>query len=66
MSRKTLWISTGIYIFSALLWTVNFFLHWRRDGMIQFSTALFGVAAVCFAVSTVLNLIRIRRLKKEE
>ena len=66
MTKKTMWISTGIYIFCAVVWTVNFFLHWHQDGMIEASTALFGVAAVCFGISAVLNLIRIRRMKKEE
>ena len=66
MSGKTMWVTTGIYIFCAVLWTVNFFLHWRQDGAVTFSTALFGVAAVCFGISAVLNLIRIRRMKKED
>ena len=66
MTKKTMWISTGIYIFCAVMWTVNFYLHWHQDGLIETSTALFGVAAVCFGISSVLNLIRIRRMKKEE
>ena len=66
MSKKTMWITTGIYMLNAVIWTVNFFLHWHRDGGINTSTALFGVAAVCFIISSVLNLIRIHRLKKED
>ena len=65
MSKKTTWITTGIYIFNAMIWTVNFFLHWHQDGSINTSTALFGVAAVCFGISAVLNIIRICRMKKE-
>lgn len=64
MTRKTLWLSTGLYIFCAVIWTVNFFLHWHQDGMIEASTALFGVSAVCFAVAAVLNVIRLARLPK--
>ena len=66
MSKKTMWITTGIYIFCAVVWTVNFFLHWHQDGAINTSTALFGVAAVCFVISSVAGVIRIRRLKKED
>ena len=63
---KRMWVTTGIYAFCALVWTLNFFLHWTQDGAIDASTALFGLAAVCFGVSAVLNFIRIRRMKKEE
>ena len=66
MTLKTMWISTGIYLICTVLWTANFFLHWRQDGGIETSTALFGVAAVCFGISSVLNLIRICRMKKED
>lgn len=66
MSRKTLWITMGIYSFCAVVWTVNFFLHWHQDGTIGVSTALFGLAAVCFAISAVGNGIRLRRMKKED
>ena len=68
MTKKRMWFTTGIYIFCTLIWTVNFILHWHQDGTLTFSTALFGLAAVCFAISAVLNVIRIRRLKgnKEE
>lgn len=66
MSKRSMWISTGIYLFCTVLWTVNFFLHWHQDGMIETSTALFGVAAVCFGIMAVMCLIRIRRMKKEE
>lgn len=62
---KKLWWLTGLYIFCAVVWTVNFFLHWSMDGL-SVSTVLFGAAAACFAVSAVLNLIRIRNMKKEE
>lgn len=64
MSTKTMWITTAIYGFCAVLWTVNFFLHWHQDGTIEFSTALFGLAAVCFGISAVLNGIRLRGKKK--
>ena len=66
MSKKTMWITTGIYIFCAVVWTVNFFLHWHQDGAINTSTALFGVAAVCFGISAAAGVIRIRRMKKED
>ena len=66
MSKKAMWISTGIYLFCTVVWTVNFFLHWHQDGAIGASTAMFGVAAVCFGISSVLNLIRIGRMKKED
>ena len=68
MTKKKLWFSAGLYTFCTLLWAVNFFLHWHQDGSLTFSTALFGLAAVCFGISAVLNFIRIRRMKgnKEE
>lgn len=65
MSKKTMWITTGIYIFCAVIWTVNFFLHWHQDGGINTSTALFGMAAAFFGIAAVLNIIRICRMKKE-
>ena len=61
-----MWITTGLYLFCALVWALNFFLHWRQDGMIDVSTALFGVSAACFLIAGVLNIVRIRRLKKED
>lgn len=66
MTKKTMWLTTGLYIFCAVIWTVNFFINWRQDGALETSTVLFGVAAVCFAISAVLNIIRIRRMKKED
>lgn len=66
MTKKTLWITTGIYLFCALVWTINFFLHWHQDGRIEVSTALFGVSAACFAIAGALNVVRIRRMKKED
>lgn len=66
MTKKAMWISTGIYLFCTVLWTANFFLHWYQDGIIETSTALFGVAAVCFAVAGVMGLIRVRHMPKEE
>lgn len=66
MSKKTLKITAGLYVFCAVIWTVNFVLHWRADGLINVSTGLFGLAAVCFAVSAVLNIIRLCRMKKED
>ena len=66
MTKKRMWITTGIYFLCALVWTANFLINWHKDGAINTSTALFGLAAVCFGISTVLNLIRIRRMKKEE
>ena len=59
-----MWITTGIYLFCALVWTLNFFLAWRADGMIGTSTALFGVSAVCFLIAAALNFVRLRRMKK--
>lgn len=66
MSRKQMRISTGLYAFCALVWTVNFFLSWHQDGMIEVSTGLYGVAALCFGISAVLGLIRLKRLPREE
>ena len=66
MTKKRMWFTTGIYIFCTLIWTVNFFLHWRHDGVLTFSTALFGLAAVCFGISAVLNIIRIRRMQADK
>ena len=68
MTKKKLWWIAGLYSFCALVWTINFFLHWHNDGTISFSTALFGVAAVCFiisAVGSVVRLIRAYRQKEE-
>lgn len=65
MTKKKMWFTTGLYIFCALIWTVNFFLHWHKDGMIQFSTALFGVSAVLFTVAAVGSLLNVLRLPKE-
>lgn len=66
MSRKRMLATTAIYIVCAVIWTLNFFINWRQDGMLESSTVLFGVAAVCFAISAVLNVIRICRMKKED
>jgi len=66
MTKKTMWLTTALYIFCAVIWTVNFFLHWHQDGMIETSTALFGVSAVCFGIAGVLNAIRLTRLCKQE
>ena len=63
---KKMWISTGLYAFCAVVWTLNFFLQWQEAGGLNARTALFGLAAVCFAISAVLNYIRIRRMKKED
>lgn len=62
-TRKQLMISTILYIFCALVWAVNFCLHWEMDGELVFSTVLFGVSAVCFAIAAVLNIIRLHRMK---
>ena len=65
MTKKKMWLSTGLYVFCALIWTVNFFLHWKQDGAVDFSTALFGVSAVLFAVAAVMGVVRLTRLPKE-
>ena len=64
MTKKMMWFSTALYGFCALVWTVNFFLHWNKDGMIEVSTALFGVSAVCFGIAAVLNVIRLVRMSR--
>lgn len=66
MTRKRMLISTGLYAFCAVMWTVNFFLHWYQDGMIEVSTALFGVAALCFGIAAVLGGMSLRRLSKND
>jgi len=65
MTKKKMWFTTGLYIFCALIWTVNFFLHWHKDGTIEFSTALFGVSAVLFTVAAVGGVVSLIRAKKE-
>lgn len=62
---KKKWFTAGLYILCTLIWTLNFFLHWHKDGMISVSTALFGVAAVLFAVSAVGSVLSLIRAKKE-
>lgn len=66
MTRKRMLISTGLYVFCAVIWTVNFFLHWYQDGMIEVSTALFGVAAICFGIAAVLGGMSLHRLSKDD
>lgn len=58
--------STGIYLFCALIWAINFFLHWSQDGRIAVSTALFGVSAVCFAIAGVGGLTALHRARRDE
>ena len=64
--RKMTIISTGIYLFCALVWGLNFFIHWYTEGVISVSTGLFGVAAACFLVAGVMGAIRVRHMPKEE
>lgn len=69
MTKKMLGISTGLYGFCALVWTINSALHWHMDGCVDASTALFGLSAVCFGIAAALNVIRLARLgrgKKED
>ena len=66
MTKKTMRISTGVYLFCALVWTINFFLHWHQDGRIEVSTALFGVSAVCFLIAGLGGVFALRRARKEE
>ena len=69
MTKKKLWWIAGLYTFCALIWTVNFFLHWSQDGAIEFRTALFGVAAAYFiiaAAGSIIRLIRWYRDNREE
>ncbi|MBR6667041.1 MAG: hypothetical protein IKL25_01550 [Clostridia bacterium] len=66
--KKRLWFSAGLYVFCCLIWAANFFIHWHQDGMIEFSTALFGVASVMFAIAaagSILALIRYYRNTEE-
>ncbi len=64
--RKMTSISTGIYLFCAVIWTANFGLHWWQDGVINTSTGLFGLAAVCFAIAGAGGILRLRRMPKED
>ena len=66
MTKKTMRITTGIYLFCAVIWAINFFLHWYQDGGIEISTALFGVSAVCFAIAGLGGVLALRRARKEE
>lgn len=68
MTRKQMKISVGLYVFCAVIWTINFFIHWYTDGIVTLSTILYGVTAVCFTIAAVLGIIRLCRLKntKEE
>lgn len=68
MTKKQMKISVGLYVFCALIWTLNFFIHWYTDGCLAFSTVLYGISAVCFTIAAVLGIIRVHRLKntKEE
>ena len=65
MTKKKMWITTGWYVLLTLIWTVNFFIHWHKDGMISVSTGLFGLAAALFAVAAVLGVIRVIRASVE-
>ena len=64
MTKKKMWWITGLYTFCALIWTTNFFLHWYQDGMVSFSTGLFGLSAVLFAVAAVGSALQLNRLYK--
>ena len=69
MTKKKMWWITGLYTLCALIGTTNFFLHWHQDGMVNFSTGLFGLSAVLFAVAAVgsaMQLIRAYKADKEE
>ena len=68
MTKKQMKISVGLYVFCAVIWTINFLIHWYTDGVLQLSTILYGVSAVCFTIAAVLGVIRLCRLKntKEE
>ena len=65
MTKKKQWLAVGLNIFCALIWTVNFFLHWHKDGMIRVSMALFGVSAALFTLAAVLSVINVFRRAKE-
>lgn len=62
MTKKQLQFSTRLYGCCAMVWIINFFLNWHLDGMINVSTVLYGLAGICFAVSAVLNAIRVHRM----
>lgn len=64
--RKQMIITTCLYAFCAVVWTANFFITWHNAGTLETSTVLFAVSAVCFGIAAVLNIIRIRRMKKED
>ena len=66
MSRRKMLATTAIYIICAVIWTLNFLIHWQKDGVLEASTVLFGVAAACFAISAVLSIIRLCRTKRED
>lgn len=65
MTKKKMLFSTGLYIFCALIWTMNFFLHWHLEGRLLVSSLLYGVSAVCFTVAAVLNVMQLRRMRKQ-
>ena len=64
MVRK--WVITGIYLFCAIVWALNFFVEWHKNGTLEGNTILFGIAAICFAISAVLHLIRVYQEKKKQ
>jgi membrane protein implicated in regulation of membrane protease activity len=66
MTKKKMWFTAGLYIFCALIWTTNFFLHWHKDGTIEFSTALFGVSAVLFAIAAAGSIVGLIRMHKQD
>lgn len=68
MTKKQMKISVALHVFCAVIWTINFGIHWYADGMLTLSTILFGVSALCFTVAAVLGVIRLCRMKntKEE
>lgn len=65
MTKKQMKISVGLYVFCAVVWTINFFIHWYTDGVPEVSTILYGVAALCFTIAAVMGVIRLIRLPKE-
>ena len=68
MTKKQMKISVALYVFCAVIWTINFGIHWYTDGVLELSTILYGVSALCFTVAAVLGVIRLCRTKntKEE
>lgn len=65
MTKKKGLFSAGLNTLCALIWTVNFLISWLSDGWVNTSTALFGAAALMFAVAAVGSWIAFVRMPDE-